>query len=262
MNGQEFFQAVKAQFESDGWQLQSKQLDSNVVLLRGQRNGTTVFCMVVNGEASGAHVQRLAELADDAGVGNLAIAANQGYDTAAQTVIEQRGVRTIDVGNTTSSGTEPTTADDEDGQVSRRTAVLAVLGAGAAGVGGFYFVSGGADLSVFGDSVGDIPIVELRPESPDFRIESGTVTPVPEESDAEEIDVDILVESEIDSDLELEFVGLTFADDDGTLLADVDLRTVQTLPAAETTTFDGRYDVPNPPDWTAVSEAYATFTTD
>lgn len=264
MNGQEYLQAVQAQFESDGWQVQSKQLDSDVVLLRGQRSGDSVLCMVVNGEASGAHVQRLAELGDDAGVSNLAIAANGGYDTAASTVIDQHGVRTIDVGG--SGGTGGSTSSTDDGesgsrQVSRRTAVFAIAGAGLAGAGGFYFASGGVGVpSIGGDSVGVLPIVELRPEFEEFSVDSGTVTPVPQEVGATEIEVETTIQNETEDEaLELEFVGVTFADSGGTILGDADLRVTQTLPAGETTTYSGTFDVETPPDWSAVSEVYATF---
>lgn len=263
MNGQEYLQAVQAQFESDGWQVQSKQLDSDVVLLRGQRSGGSVLCMVVNGEASGAHVQRLAELGDDAGVSNLAIAAKGGYDTAASTVIDQHGVRTIDVGGASSTGGSTSSTDDSESgarQVSRRTAVFAIAGAGVAGVGGFYLTSGGVGLPSFGDGVGVLPVVELRPEFEEFSVESGTVTPVPEEVGATEIEVEATILSETEEEeLELEFVGVTFADSDGTILGDVDLRVTQTLPAEETTTYSGTFDIETPPDWSDVSEVYATF---
>lgn len=255
MNGQEYLQAVRSQFETDGWQVQSKQLDADVVMLQGQQSDRTMLCMVVNGEATGAHVQRLIELAEDAGAGGTAIAAKNGHDTAASTVIDQHGVNTIDIDTGGSGGGD---GESTEG-VSRRTAVLTVGGAGLLGAGGFYVASTMDGVPFLGGgSIGELPISSVRPNPPELSV-SGSATPSPAEEGATEVDIEVIVTSSFDNDRELELVGLTFIDDEETNLANIEIREVETISPGQTVTFEGTYPVESPPDWRRTTSVIVTL---
>lgn len=255
MNGQEYLQAVRSQFENDGWQVQSKQLDTDVVMLQGHQGDRTMLCMVINGEASGAHVQRLVELADDAGAGAAAIAAKNGHDTAADTVIDQHGINTIDVDAGGSSGGG---GDSTEG-VSRRTAVLTIAGAGVLGAGGFYAASTMDGLPSLGGggSIGELPISSVRPNPQDLSV-SGSVTPSPPEEGATEVDVQVTATSSGDEDRELELVAVTFIDNEQTNLAAIEIRESQTISPGQSVTFSGTYSVDPPPDWRQTTSVIVT----